>query len=322
MHLDPPLRRVFEALGAERPAEPVDLLERRRQADATMLLASTGPEPGVVVSDHAVPVEGGEITVRVSRPETVSGTAAAPAFVFVHGGGWFQGNLDTAPVECGPMASAVPCVVVSVGYRLAPEHPYPTPLEDCVAAYAWVLEHSGELGIDAGRVAVGGTSAGANLTAALCLAVCDRGLPLPVAQLLDCPALDLTMSSASLRAPDLQAGLTGDAVAEFAGMYLAGHDPTDPLASPLLAPDLSGLPPAVITTAEHDPVRDDGERYLARLHDADVPAMGVRVMAHPHGGWVVPITVTHVMVNELRAAALRRAFAGTLDPLAALHSPT
>lgn len=315
MHLDPPLQRLFEAMGAQRPAEPTDLLERRRQADATMLLASTGPEPGVTVTDHQVEVPGGEITVRVTQPDGLA--APRPALLFMHGGGWFQGNLDTAPVESGPMASTVPCTVVSVGYRLAPEHPFPTPLEDCVAAYRWLLDNCTMLGVDAQRIAVGGTSAGANLTAALCLAARDRGLPRPVAQLLEAPALDLTMGSASLQEPGLQVGLTGEMVAEYAGLYLAGHDPADPLVSPLLAPDLSGLPPAVITTAEHDPLRDDGERYLARLHDADVPATAIRLLAHPHGGWVIPLTTTHVLANELRAATLRRAFAGTLDPLTA-----
>jgi acetyl esterase len=137
-----------------------------------------------------------------------------------------------------------------------------------------------------------------------------------VAQLLDVAGLDLTLTSPSLRDPDTQFGLTGDAVAEYADLYVGDHDPADPLVSPLLAPDLSGLPPAVITVSEHDPVRDDGERYLVRLHEAGVPAAAVRVLAHPHGGWVVPLTVTHGLVNDLRAAALRRAFSGTLDPLA------
>jgi acetyl esterase len=312
MVIDPPLRRIFEALAEGRPAPPDDLLERRRQADATMMLAWTGPEPGVTTSDHVVPGTGGAVAVRVARPAAVG--SPAPAFLFVHGGGWFQGNLDTAPVESGPMASAVPCVVVSVGYRLAPEHPFPTPLEDCVAAYRWLLDEADALGVDRSRIAVGGTSAGGNLAAALCLVARAEGLPQPVAQLLDCPALDLTMASPSIHDPALQIGLTGADAAGFARQYLAGHDPADPLASPLLAEDLSGLAPALVTTAEHDPVRDDGERYVARLHEAEVPAAGTRVLGHPHGGWVVPITVTFTLVHELRAAALRRAFAGTLVP--------
>jgi acetyl esterase/lipase len=233
MPLDPPLRAILEAVGRAQPDPPADLHERRRQADETMLLASTGPEAGVTTTDHPVAVNGGEITVRVTAPEP--GDGPMPALLFLHGGGWFQGNLDTAAVECGPMASTVPCAVVSVGYRLAPEHPFPAPLEDCIAAYV--------------------------------------------------------------------------------GFYVP--DPaqrTDPLASPLLADDLAGLPPAVVVVAEHDPVRDDGDRYVERLHAAGVPAAGVRVLAHPHGGWVVPVTATHGLVFDLHTAALRRAFAGTLVP--------
>jgi acetyl esterase len=313
--LDPPLRAILEAFGRAQPTPPDDLDERRRQADATMLLASTGPEDGVTVADHAVPVTGGEISVRVSTPDHGGDRGTQPALLFLHGGGWFQGNLDTAAVECGPLASTVPCVVVSVGYRLAPEHPFPTPLDDCLAAYRWLLGHTGELGVDRSRIAVGGTSAGANLAAALCLAARDRGLPRPCLQLLDVPALDLTLSSPSIGDGDNQVGLTSDIVTTYVGFYVP--DPTqrsDPLASPLLADDLAGLPPAVIVVAEHDPVRDDGERYLQRLHAAGVPAAAVRVLAHPHGGWVVPVTATHGLVLDLRAAALRRAFAGTLVP--------
>ena len=308
MPLDPPLRRIFDLLASAPPAPPGDLQERRHLADTTMLLASTGPEEGVEVCDHTIPVSGGEITVRVTRP-TSYGDEPAPAHLFVHGGGWFQGNLDTAEVESGPMASTVPCVVVSVGYRLAPEHPFPVPLDDCIAAYTWLLDNVGPLHVDPARIAVGGTSAGGNLVAALCLAARDRGLPLPCLQVLDVPCLDLTLASPSMTAVDTQAGLTGEAVAEFAGLYVP--DParrTDPLVSPLLADDLAGLPPALIVVAELDPVRDDGERYLAALHAADVPAAAVRVLSHPHGGWVVPGTLTHQLVRDLHTTALRRAF--------------
>jgi acetyl esterase len=324
--IDPPLRAILEAVARSRPdapaspgtadpadlADAADLAERRRQADATMLLASTGPESGVSSTDHRVRVPGGEIAVRVTVPH---GVGPHPAVLFLHGGGWFQGNLDTAAVESGPLASAVPCAVVAVDYRLAPEHPFPTPLEDCVAAYRWLLATADELGVDRSRIAVAGTSAGANLAAALCLAARDRGLARPRLQMLEVPALDLTLSSPSIHAADTQAGLTGAMVTEFSGFYLPDQDQrTDPLASPLLAPDLSGLPPAVIVVAEHDPVRDDGERYLARLHEAGVPATAVRVLAHPHGGWVVPVTITHGLVLDMRVAALRRTFGGTLAP--------
>jgi acetyl esterase len=149
-----------------------------------------------------------------------------------------------------------------------------------------------------------------DLAAALCLAARDRGLPLPVLQLLDVPCLDMTLTSPSVHAAETQVGLTGEMADEFASFYVPDRaDRTNPLVSPLLAPSHAGLPPAVIVVAEHDPLRDDGERYLTALHAADVPAAAVRVLAHPHGTWIIPGTVTHHLVRELRAGALRQAFA-------------
>ncbi len=317
-HVDPPVQRLFEAMAASAVERPADLDERRRSANATMLLIHPGPEPDVTVNDHEVEVEGGRILVRVTRPDALTGPA--PTLFFIHGGGWFQGNLDTAEVECGLRASEVPCQIASVDYRLAPEHPFPTPLEDCVAAYRWMLDRADDLGVDLARVAVGGTSAGGNLGAALCLALRDRGLPLPIVQLLDVPCLDLTMASPSMSEDAEGAGLTAADVRQYVEWYChglagsGGTDPTEPLVSPLHAADLSGLPPAVITVAEHDPVRDDGERYLAALHGAGVPGIAIRVLAHIHGSWIIPITITHRLVHDLKLATVRRAFDGTLVP--------
>jgi acetyl esterase len=317
-NIDPPVRRLFEVMAANAVEPPAELDARRALANATMLLVHLGPEPDVKVTDHDVAVAGGSIRVRVARPDAFTGPA--PTLFFIHGGGWFQGNLDTAEVECGPVASAVPCMVVSVDYRLAPEHPFPTGLEDCIAAYEWTLANADDLGVDRDRIAIGGTSAGANLSAAVCLAARDRGLPLPIAQLLDVPCLDLTLSSPSMDEVGEGAGLTKADVEEYASWYAhglegsGGTDPTDPLMSPLHATDLSGLPPAVITVAEHDPVRDDGERYLARLHEAGGAGSAVRVLAHIHGSWIIPITSTHRLVHDLKVASLRRAFDGTLVP--------
>jgi acetyl esterase len=317
-NIDPPVRRLFEAMAANAVEPPAELDQRRALANATMLLVHPGPERDVKVTEHDVEVAGGTIRVRVTRPEVFTGPA--PTLFFIHGGGWFQGNLDTAEVECGPVASAVPCMVVSVDYRLAPEHPFPTGLDDCIAAYQWTLANADDLGVDRALIAIGGTSAGANLSAAVCLAARDRGLPLPIAQLLDVPCLDLTLASPSMDEMGEGAGLTKANVEEYVSWYAhglagsGGTDPTDPLMSPLRAADLSGLPPAVITVAEHDPVRDDGERYLARLHEAGVPASAVRVLAHIHGSWIIPITITHRLVHDLKVASLRRAFDGTLIP--------
>jgi acetyl esterase len=248
----------------------------------------------------------------VRRPLEADG--ALPAVLFLHGGGWFQGNLDTGEVESGPLASTVGCVVVSVDYRLAPEHPYPTPLEDCVAAWTWLHEQAGELGIDASRVAVAGTSAGGNLAAALCLVARDRDLPQPLLQLLDVPAVDLTGGSPSWSEVGESAGLTEADVRQFAQWYAGEQGLEHPRISPLLEPDLSGLAPAVVLSAENDPVRDDGERWVRALQSAGVSACGFRVLTQLHGSWIIPITSTAGMVADLRASALRRAFSGTLTP--------
>lgn len=316
MHLDPPLQALFAALRAAAPEEPPatdDHDEMRRRANSTMLLVRPPLPADMEVAEHEVPVPGAVIRVRTYRPAGVA--APMPTLFFVHGGGWFQGNLDTAEVEMGAMAERVPCFAVSVEYRLAPEHPFPVPLDDCVAAYEWMLANAEQLGVDITRIAIAGTSAGGNLAAALCLVARDRGLTAPVVQLLDVPALDLTLGSPSVTEVGEGAGLTGEMLGAYVRHYLAEPgDALQPYASPLLAPDLSGLPPAVIIVAEHDPVRDDGERYLVRLHEAGVPAASFRVLAQFHGGWVIPFTMTSRLVPDLRRDTLRRAFDGTLVP--------
>lgn len=298
------------AEGRDGAPPPATLDEERAAADATMLLIRRPVPDHVAVADHDVAVAGGTIRVRTHRP---AADGPLPGYLFVHGGGWFQGTLDTAEVECGPVAETVPAVVCSVGYRLAPEHPFPTPLDDVVAAYEWFLAHAAELGVDPARIAVGGTSAGGNLAAALCLVVRDRGLPRPLFQWLEVPALDHSMSSPSMAEVGEGMGLTREAVRTYRDRYLPDPaDRTDPRASPLLAEDLAGLPPACVLTAELDPVRDDGERYVRCLHEAGVPATGLRVLGHPHGTWIIPVSTTWRLLEELRTSTLRLAFAGAL----------
>lgn len=314
MHLDPPLQFIADLLGQGREAEPpsTDLGARRLAARNTMLAASIGRE-GASATETTVPADGRDIPVRVMRPDGLA--APSPAVLYIHGGGWFQGDLDTAEVECGPLASRAGVVVVLVDYRLAPEHPFPAALDDCVAVYEWMLASAAELGIDPGRIIVGGASAGGNLAAALCLALRDRGTAPPLLQLLEVPATDLAMESPSLVEFATGAGLTGAEVDQYARWYVGEDgDRRHPYVSPLHAPDLSGLPPALIIVSELDPIRDDGERYLAALHAAGVAGAAFRVLAHFHGGWIVPNTMTHRLILDLRAAAVREAVAGTLVP--------
>ncbi|OPC78553.1 hypothetical protein B4N89_40360 [Embleya scabrispora] len=312
MRIDPPVVRLLQRVAAGAQPESRDLALRRAQSAATMRLAAFPPGPDIEVTEHTVPVADGTIAVRVWRPRNPQ--TPVPAYFFLHGGGWVLGNLDTAEAECGPVASLVPCAVVHVDYRLAPEHPFPTPLDDCLTAYAWLLEHADELGIDPDLVAIGGASAGGNLAAAMCLALRERGLPQPGLQVLDAAPFDLTPMPDPVAAGE--PARPGLSVAEF-NMFARHYVPeaeaaVNPLVSPLRAADLSGLAPALVVVAEYDPLREQAEDYLAALRAADVPAAGIRVLGHIHGGWVVPATVTHTLVNEMRAAALRHAFAGTL----------
>jgi acetyl esterase len=314
MHVDPVLIRLMASQPAVPPPDPDDIAERCRRNNESLAAFRPSPQEGVRRTEHMVDVAGGQIAVRAYRPQ--SDEDRLPALLYFHGGGWHMGNLDSAEAECVFQAADIPAALFFVDYRLAPEHPYPVPLDDCVAAYRWVVDQADELGVDPARVAVGGTSAGANLAAALCLRVRDEGGPLPCVQLLDVPCLDLTLASPSLAEFADGFGITSEQVAVLVALYL--RQPSDaqlPYVSPLLADDLHGLPPALIVVAELDPVRDDGERYLQRLHEAGVEAATLRVLAHLHQTWMVPGSLSWSVVRDVHLATLRRAFAGTLVPV-------
>lgn len=312
MPIDPALVRLFEQLPANQL--PMDDVEGRRRAnEATVALLGQPRHPGVVAEDRRIPVDGGEITLRVVRPEGLE--TPAPCYCYIHGGGWFMGGLDTAEAECVIQPDDVPAVFVFVDYRLAPEHKFPIPYEDCLAAYRYIVEHHNELGIDPRRMVIGGGSAGANLSAAVSIATRDQGLPLPCMQLLEVPAVDLTLSSPSISECGTSFGLTEQDVRQCVAHYLREDDDLrDPRVSPIFADDLSGLPPALVLVAELDPVRDDGERYAAALRAAGTEAVCVRVLGHIHGSWVIPGTPAWSVVREMRLGALRNAFAGTFAP--------
>jgi acetyl esterase len=289
MRFAPPIQAFFDAA----PAEPLDFLtvQEQRQlirhlSDLNYLRFGRRAEPVAAVTDYAVPAEHGEITVRAYRP---GGRAPLPAHLELHGGGWWLGSIDEHinDAVCRYRCVHARCVVLAVEYRLAPEHPFPAAVDDAYAALRWVAGHAGELGIDARSISVGGTSAGGNIAAVLTLRARDAGGPALVFQLLDVPALDLTGDSvrAALAteefAPLVRRGSTFDVTL---GRYLP--DPADallPSASPLRAPDLSGLPPAHVMTAEYDPLREEGERYARALAAAGVPATVTRHAGAIHG---------------------------------------
>jgi acetyl esterase len=220
------------------------------------------------VRDRTVPGPAGDIRVRVYTP---SGGDALPVIVYFHGGGWVIGDLDVPDKPCRALANAAGAVVVSVDYRLAPEHRYPAAFDDCYAVTAWVAEHAADVGADAGKLAVAGDSAGGNLAAAVALAARDRGGPSIAAQLLVYPVTDFNFETASYEENGDGYLLTKGSMEWFWAHYLGAQDlDQDPYACPARAEDLAGLPPAYVATAEYDPLRDEGEAYAAALRDAGV----------------------------------------------------
>ena len=240
------------------------------------------PEEVARVDDRVVPDPDHDIPVRVYTPHEAIGVAA-PLLLWLHGGGWVIGDLDTADATARALANRSGAVVVSVDYRLAPEHRAPAGLDDALAALTWSVENGELLGVDATHVAVGGDSAGGNLAAVLCQRVRDEFGPDIDFQLLVYPATDCTMSHPSVQENAEGYFLTKDAMVWFTGHYLGEVDPKDPSVSPLYADTLAGLPPALVITAEFDPLRDEGEAYAAALRDARVPVEAIRYEGQIHG---------------------------------------
>jgi acetyl esterase/lipase len=219
----------------------------------------------------------GEIPARLYVPLGAP-APPQPLLVFFHGGGWVIGDLDTHDGVCRFLAEHAGCRVLSVEYRLAPEHPFPQPLEDAVAAFAWAVEHAGELGADPDRIAIGGDSAGGNLATAACIQARESGAPMPAMQLLIYPVTDAVGGQASRDTFAEGFVLTRADMRYFEDRYVPeGIDGADPRASMMRAEDLSGLPPAYVATAGFDPLRDEGETYAGRMREA-----GVRVVLQRH----------------------------------------
>jgi acetyl esterase len=313
MPVDPALVPVLDASREVPAPEPgLSVAEKRAFAHGVMqqsFLALAEPGPDVAaVADRTVPVDGGEIGVRVYTPD---GDGPFPAHVYFHGGGFWLGDLDYCDITARELCAGAGCVVVSVDYRLAPEHKFPTGAEDSYAALGWAAAHAEELGIDPDRISVGGASAGGNLAAVASLMARDRGGPPLVLQVLDIPVTDITMACASITENGEGYLLTKGAIEQYCDYYLA--DPADaknPFASPLLADDLSGLPPAVVMTAEFDPLRDEGEQYAERLATAGVPVTAKRWNGHVHGS--LSMTALIPSARDWRQAvidALRAAYA-------------
>ncbi len=268
------------------------------------------PEPVGHVEDRVLHASGYDVPVRLYLPDA---PRPLPVLVYFFGGGWVLGSLDAVDSVCRRLANETPCAVVSVSYRLAPEHPFPAGLEDCYAATCWVAEHGAELGLDPDRLAVGGTSAGGNLAAAVALLAREREGPRLALQVLVYPPLDHRAELLPVPEP-LEPFFGSRDVAWCWSHYLADvEDGDNPLASPLRAENLRGLPPALVITAGLDPLRDQGELYAARLVEAGVPAEVVRFDGLLHGFFSRADRFDAAgEAQTVAASALRRAFAASL----------
>jgi len=280
--LNPQVKALLDSLAA---AGGPPLNEMSPEDARTMfkaLSAMDQPEEVTRVDDRLLPGDGHDVPVRVYTPSDAIG-GNAPLLLWLHGGGWVIGDLDTADAVARALANRSGAVTVSVDYRLAPEHPAPTPLEDCLAALTWCVENAEVLGVDASRVAVGGDSAGGNLAACLCQRVRDEFGPEIDFQLLVYPVTDCSCSTASMDENAEGYFLTKAGMEWFVGLYLGDGDVKDPAVSPLHASSLEGLPPAMVITAEFDPLRDEGEAYAAALRDAGVAVDHIRYDGQIHG---------------------------------------
>ncbi|MQA15884.1 MAG: alpha/beta hydrolase fold domain-containing protein [Pseudonocardiaceae bacterium] len=278
--------------------------ESRRQMRRNSPLVDGPTVQPVHSRELAVPGPAGEIACRHFEPDGLA--VGSPLLVYYHGGGWVLGDLDTHDNLCRFLALHAGVRVLSVDYRLAPEHPAPAAADDALAAYRYARGNAAGLGADPRRIAVGGDSAGGNLAAVTALTAAGRGLPTPAFLLMLYPGTDATVRR---RSRDLFGDgflLTDDAMTWFADRYVAEADRSDPRISPLLAGNLAELPPSYVVTAGFDPLRDEGEAFATALLEAGVP-----VVLRRHAGFI------HGFANALLIGRFREAMFETAGALRA-----
>jgi acetyl esterase len=309
--LDPQAKAVLDlVIKSGRPAYHTLSPKEARQLFRETRPASTPTPPEIgVVRDLSADGPHGPIPLRVCRPSGVADSAPLPTLVFFHGGGWVIGDLDTHDVLCRQLTAEAGVSVVAVDYRLAPEHKFPASLDDAWAATRWVVSHAPDLGVDPRRLAVGGDSAGGNLAAVVALLARDAGGPALALQVLLYPVTDVAAESRSYEEFADGFMLTRDSMRWFTAHYLRKkEEAADWRVSPLRAPSLAGLPPALVVTAGFDPLRDEGEAYAVRLREA-----GVRVDYACYGGMLHGFVPMGRMIDtatrgvSLTAASLRQA---------------
>ena len=270
--LDPRLQYLAAQGRGAPPMATLTPDEARRGGSATLALVAGALEPGVRFEPLSIDGPGGAIPARLYRPEVQD--PEAPLMVFAHFGGGVIGDLETCHAFCSILARTGRGPVLSIDYRLAPEHRFPAGLEDVLAAYRWGRDNAERFGAPVAQAAIGGDSMGGNFAAVVCQELKKKGEPQPVLQLLIYPWVDVACDSASMTTYAEAFPLSRATLDWFAGHYMGpGDSPADPRLSPLRAEDLSGLAPAVVVTAGFDPLLDQGEAYARRLKEAGVPVI-------------------------------------------------
>jgi acetyl esterase len=294
MPVNTELQTMLDSLNSRPPLDQVSV-EVLRQGGSPIPL-----DPGASMAkvvDLTVATPDGDLPVRIYQPRE---TERLPILVYFHGGGWVLGSIDSHDSVARNLARSADCLVASVGYRLAPEHRFPAAVDDCTAAVRWVHGHANDIGADATRIALGGDSAGGNLATVVALRLRDEGGPIIAGQLLVYPVTQLRAPVRGSMAANAEGYLLrARDVAWFDDMYLGTSDAhTHRYASPLLAASLSGLPPALVITAEFDPLRDQGEDYAQRLQQAGVAVTLSRYDGAFHAFFGMPADISRRAVAE------------------------
>lgn len=279
MPVDPQIQPMIDASVAMMDLDLSAVEPRMLRETAAQSIVPVAPPEIRAITDHLVEATGGSIAVRLYRPSD----GVLPAILFLHGGGWVMGTIEQYDLFARELALATGCAVFSVGYRLAPEHPYPAAVEDCYSVLEWLAASAGNLSIDATRLAVAGDSAGGNLAAVMAVLARDRGGPALRHQLLIYPVTDRRCESRSYQENDRYL-LTPDMMRWFWKQYVGERLASEtPYAAPAEFLNLAGLPGATVITAEFDPLRDEGEDYALALARAGVATELVRAQGMIHG---------------------------------------
>jgi acetyl esterase len=315
--LDPEIQPIVDLMEAAEgpPAHLVPIAQARAAHDKETAVMSGPGEDVAEVRDVEAPGPGGPIPVRLFRPlhdraaggapaSDASAGGALPLVAYLHGGGWVLGTLDAFDPVCRALANASGALVASIGYRLAPEHPFPAAPDDARAAVRWLAAHADELGADPARLGIAGDSAGGNLAAVTARRLRDDGDPPLRFQALIYPVCDSSLNTPSYRDNGAGFGLSGESMKRYWELYLDGADGRHPDASPLQAADLTGLPPAYVLTVRHDVLRDEGEAYARALEAAGVPVTLSRYDGAVHGffRWIGKARIARAAVAEAGAA--------------------